>query len=51
MYRKIAKQYVEHLTVNHSQDEYVRGEASTNTVEGYFSVFKRGHERRLPALR
>jgi ISXO2-like transposase domain len=23
MYRKIAKDYAEHLTVNHSQDEYV----------------------------
>jgi len=42
MYRKIAKQYAEHMVVNHSQDEYVRGEASTNTIEGYFSIFKRG---------
>ena len=42
MYRKIAKQFAEHLTVNHSQDEYVRGDASTNSIEGFFSVFKRG---------
>jgi transposase-like protein len=42
MYRKIAKRYAEHLTVNHSKDEYVRGDASTNTIEGFFSVFKRG---------
>lgn len=42
MYRKIAKQFAEHMVVNHSQDEYVRGEAYTNTIEGYFSVFKRG---------
>jgi transposase-like protein len=42
MYRKIAKQFAEHLSVNHSQGEYVRGEASTNTIEGFFSVFKRG---------
>src|SRR5204862_5706379 len=42
MYRKIAKDYAEHLTVNHSQDEYVRGDASTNTAENFFSVFKRG---------
>jgi transposase-like protein len=41
-YRKIGKQFAEHMTVNHSKDEYVRGEASTNTVEGFFSVFKRG---------
>jgi hypothetical protein len=25
-----------------SIDEYVRGDAHTNTVEGYFSIFKRG---------
>jgi len=31
-----------HETVNHRQDEYVRGDASTNTVEGVFSIFKRG---------
>ena len=42
MYRKIAKKYREHLTVNHSQDEYVRGDASTNAAENFFSVFKRG---------
>ena len=42
MYRKIAKQFAEHLTVNHSRDEYVNGDASTNTIEGFFSVFKRG---------
>ncbi len=29
-------------TVNHSLDEYVRGDAHTNTVEGFFSIFKRG---------
>ena len=30
--------------VNHSRDEYVRCEATyhTNTVEGYYSIFKRG---------
>jgi transposase-like protein len=42
MYRTIAKQFAEHLRVNHSQDEYVRGDASTNTIEGFFSTFKRG---------
>jgi ISXO2-like transposase domain len=24
-----------------TSDEYVRGEVTTNTVEGYFSIFKR----------
>jgi len=31
-----------HEIVNHSIEEYVRGEAHTNTVEGYFSILKRG---------
>lgn len=38
--------FAAHETVNHSAEEYVRyenGEAiHTNTVEGYFSIFKRG---------
>lgn len=29
-------------TVNHSKDEYVRGNAHSNTVEGFFSILKRG---------
>jgi hypothetical protein len=31
-----------HEPVNHGRDEYVRGLVHTNTVEGYYSVFKRG---------
>lgn len=31
-----------HETVNHGQDEYVRGSVHTNTVEGFFSILKRG---------
>jgi hypothetical protein len=31
-----------HESVKHSRKEYVRGEVHTNTVEGYFSIFKRG---------
>jgi len=42
MYKKIAKQFADHKSVNHSAGEYVRGDAHTNTVEGFFSVFKRG---------
>jgi hypothetical protein len=34
--------FATHETVKHSRDEYVRGDVHTNTVEGYFSVFKRG---------
>jgi hypothetical protein len=28
--------------VNHAEDEYVRGDVHTNTVENYFSILKRG---------
>lgn len=31
-----------HQSINHSIGEYVRGDAHTNTVEGYFSIMKRG---------
>jgi len=31
-----------HETVNHVAGEYVRGDVHTNTVEGYFSILKRG---------
>jgi transposase-like protein len=31
-----------HQTVKHSAKEYVRGDAHTNTVEGFFSLLKRG---------
>ncbi len=31
-----------HGVVNHGIGEYVRGEDHTNTVEGYFSILKRG---------
>ena len=31
-----------HEIINHSAEEYVRGDAHTNTVEGYFSILKRG---------
>jgi transposase-like protein len=31
-----------HQTVDHSVKEYARGTAHTNTLEGYFSIFKKG---------
>ncbi len=31
-----------HETVKHAAKEYARGDVTTNTVESYFSVFKRG---------
>ncbi|MBW0003298.1 MAG: IS1595 family transposase [Hyphomicrobiales bacterium] len=41
-YRAIGKEFAAHETVNHKAEEYVRGEVTTNAVEGYFSIFKRG---------
>lgn len=41
-YRKPGKAFADHHAVNHSAGEYVRGNAHTNTVEGYFSILKRG---------
>lgn len=32
----------DHSCVNHSIGEYVRGDVHTNTIEGYFSIMKRG---------
>lgn len=42
VYTEIGTSFASHATVNHSIKEYVRGDAHTNTVEGYFSIFKRG---------
>lgn len=41
-YHGMKRDFASHETVNHSTEEYVRGDAHTNTVEGYFSIFKRG---------
>jgi hypothetical protein len=41
-YNAVGKLQAAHETVNHSVEEYRRGDAYTNTVEGYFSIFKRG---------
>lgn len=34
--------FAEHSTVRHSAKEYARGPVNTNSVEGFFSIFKRG---------
>jgi transposase-like protein len=41
-YKELGRDFASHDTVNHSKDEYVRGSIHTNTVEGYYSIFKRG---------
>lgn len=45
VYKRLGKEYASHASVNHLGGEYVdpwKPEQHTNTVEGYFSIFKRG---------
>src|SRR5207237_3881895 len=41
-YKTLGTMFASHQAVEHSAAEYVRGAVSTNTVEGYYSIFKRG---------
>jgi transposase-like protein len=41
-YKAIGREFSSHESVNHGEEEYVRGDVSTNTVENFYSVFKRG---------
>ena len=41
-YHDLSKEFAAHSVVVHSKGEYVRGKAHTNTIEGYFSILKRG---------
>jgi transposase-like protein len=42
LYTKAGAAFAEHATINHAAKEYARGEVHTNTIEGYFAIFKRG---------
>jgi transposase-like protein len=42
LYTRVGAEFASHETVNHSAKEYARGDVNTNSVEGYFSIFKRG---------
>jgi hypothetical protein len=41
-YTQIGKLFAQHETVGHTYGEDVRGDAHTNTIEGFFSILKRG---------
>ena len=41
-YGTLNKHFAEHGVTRHGQGEYVVGDVHTNTVEGFYSVFKRG---------
>jgi transposase-like protein len=41
-YMGVGKEFARHGMVDHGALEYVRGDVHSNTVEGYFSILKRG---------
>ena len=41
-YRPLGKEFASHQRVEHGKGEFGRGDAHTNTIEGFFSIFKRG---------
>jgi len=41
-YWKIGREFASHQRIRHSIGEYGRGDVYTNTIEGFFSIFKRG---------
>jgi transposase-like protein len=42
LYTRPGQNFATHETVTHSHGEYARGRVHTNTIEGFFSIFKRG---------
>jgi hypothetical protein len=42
LYHAVGSEFATHETVNHSAKEYARGDVTTNSVEGFFGIFKRG---------
>jgi transposase-like protein len=42
VYWKVGEDFAAHEAANHGQKEYARGDVTTNTTEGFFSIFKRG---------
>jgi transposase-like protein len=41
-YIRAGKEFASHESVAHRAEEWVRGNVHTNTIEGFFSIFKRG---------
>ena len=42
LYTGLSAHFAEHSTVKHSVGECARGDIHSNTIEGFFSIFKRG---------
>jgi hypothetical protein len=41
-YTRVGREFLSHETLMHNGSEWGRGELHTNTIEGFFSIFKRG---------
>jgi transposase-like protein len=41
-YLHVGREFTRHEMVDHGKGEYVRGDAHSNTAEGFFSILKRG---------
>jgi transposase-like protein len=41
-YSRLGESFAQHEFVTHGAEEWARGEVHTNTLEGFFSIFKRG---------
>jgi transposase-like protein len=42
IYTQVRDEFASHQSVNHEKKQWRHGNAHTNTIEGFFSVFKRG---------
>lgn len=42
VYTLVGREFKSHESVAHGAKEYTRGNVHTNTIESYFSIFKRG---------
>jgi transposase-like protein len=42
LYSGADRMFASHETIKHSVKEYARGDVNTNSVEGFYSIFKRG---------
>lgn len=42
VYRSVGEKFAAHQIVKHSLNQYVVGQVHTNTIEGYFGLFKKG---------
>ncbi|MEM9523330.1 MAG: IS1595 family transposase [Pseudomonadota bacterium] len=42
IYKAVGREFFTHESVDHGKYEWSRGTVHTNTIEGFFSIFKRG---------